>query len=71
MMEQPPELHEQQEHGIHCPYCGEPLTILVDPSEPQQKYIEDCQVCCRPMVVSVEQDWDGDILVNVRDENEA
>ncbi|ASP40855.1 hypothetical protein CHH28_06940 [Bacterioplanes sanyensis] len=59
------------EHAIDCPYCGEPMTILVDPSEPQQEYIEDCQICCQPMVVSVQQDWQGDIEVSVRSENDA
>lgn len=37
----------------HCPYCGEPVELLVDPSPGVQRYVEDCQVCCRPMVVRV------------------
>ena len=37
------------EQSIHCPSCGEPLTIVVDTSAGAQSYIEDCQVCCRPM----------------------
>lgn len=41
------------EQRIHCPYCGEPITILVDLSEPEQEYIEDCQVCCRPIVFKI------------------
>ena len=36
---------------ISCPYCGEQIDILVDPSITEQSYIEDCQVCCRPMVL--------------------
>ena len=36
-----------------CPYCGEPVQLLVDSSAGAQQYIEDCQVCCRPMVVDV------------------
>ncbi len=39
------------ETQISCPYCGEALTVLVDPSEVGQEYIEDCQVCCRPIVM--------------------
>ena len=38
------------ETTIHCPYCGEPNNVLLDPSEAGQSYIEDCQVCCRPIV---------------------
>lgn len=36
-----------------CPYCGEPVQLLVDGSAGEQAYIEDCQVCCRPMTVEV------------------
>jgi len=36
-----------------CPYCGEPVQLLVVPSDGEQMYVEDCQVCCRPMVVEV------------------
>lgn len=41
---------ELTESTIHCPYCGEPNQVLLDPSEVGQSYIEDCQVCCRPIV---------------------
>ena len=37
------------EEEIECPYCGETITVLVDPSVNQQDYIEDCQVCCKPI----------------------
>ena len=40
---------EQDEHRIHCPYCGEPINVLIDTSAGSQHYIEDCQVCCRPI----------------------
>jgi len=38
---------------IQCPYCGEQIEILVDKSIPYQDYIEDCQVCCKPMVLKI------------------
>jgi len=44
---------------VGCPYCGEPLELLVDPSAEAQDYIEDCQVCCQPMEVTVAADPDG------------
>jgi cysteine-rich CPXCG protein len=56
---------------VHCPYCGEPLELLVDASEDGQRYIEDCQVCCRPINVTVTVDGAGDIGVDVRSENEG
>jgi hypothetical protein len=38
-----------EEAEVQCPFCGEPITILVDCSEDHQTYIEDCEVCCRPI----------------------
>ncbi len=58
-------------HQIHCPYCGERIDVLVDCSEPSQSYIEDCQVCCRPIAMFVEIDPDGDVDVQARHENEC
>ena len=37
----------------HCPCCGEPIELVVDLSESEQEYIEDCQVCCRPILVNL------------------
>jgi hypothetical protein len=48
------------ERDVSCPFCGEAITLLVDASAGAQTYIEDCQVCCRPMQVTVEGD-DGEI----------
>ncbi|MBU6248704.1 MAG: CPXCG motif-containing cysteine-rich protein [Xanthomonadaceae bacterium] len=48
---------------IDCPYCGEPIEILVEPAEESHRYIEDCQVCCRPITVSVQVDMDGSVTV--------
>lgn len=43
-----------------CPYCGEPVDLVVDPSGgATQEYIEDCPVCCRPWQVHVEVDDEG------------
>jgi hypothetical protein len=35
-----------------CPNCGETIHLTLDLSIPEQSYIEDCPVCCRPMLVS-------------------
>ena len=55
---------------ISCPYCGEHIDILVDGSLPEQEYVEDCQVCCRPIVLSVTVGVGGDAAVMARGENE-
>ncbi|HEX4050565.1 MAG TPA: CPXCG motif-containing cysteine-rich protein [Steroidobacteraceae bacterium] len=44
---------------IHCPYCGEPFETLVDLSAGSADYIEDCQVCCRPIQFHLEVDHEG------------
>lgn len=36
-----------------CPYCGEAGEFIIDPSLTEQQYVEDCYVCCQPIVVSV------------------
>lgn len=58
-------------HTIDCPYCGESIGILIDASVPSQQYIEDCQVCCRPITLSVEVDDDGSVDVRASAENDA
>jgi len=59
-----------EEKRISCPYCGEAIEILVDDSLPEQNYVEDCQVCCRPISLDISVDADGDTRVSARSENE-
>jgi hypothetical protein len=61
---------EISETHLSCPYCGESISVLVDDSIPEQNYVEDCQVCCRPIVLDVVVDVDGDVLLSARCENE-
>ncbi|WP_372016318.1 CPXCG motif-containing cysteine-rich protein [Pseudoxanthomonas sp. 10H] len=57
---------------LHCPYCGEPIELAVDDSAGDQDYIEDCQVCCRPIAVAVRVDEaTGGVRARVRREDEA
>ena len=62
---------------VGCPYCGEGLDILVDPEEAGSTYIEDCQVCCRPIVMTVHLVMDetsgepSGVRVDARHEDEA
>lgn len=55
---------------IQCPYCGEAVVIVVDCSVESQSYIEDCQVCCRPMnlMVSIGEDGLPDVQALAEDE---
>lgn len=57
---------------IACPYCGEVITLFVDEGGGDaQRYIEDCQVCCRPINVTVAFDDEGDPIVNASAENDV
>lgn len=42
------------EHFFECPYCWADISMLLDGSVRQQKYIEDCEVCCNPIELRVE-----------------
>jgi hypothetical protein len=37
------------EHFFTCPYCWERISMILDSSEEESNYIEDCEVCCRPI----------------------
>lgn len=38
---------------VQCPYCWEQIEVVVDCSVGNQEYVEDCSVCCRPIVLTV------------------
>jgi len=49
MTEQPFE-SLQDSASVICPYCGTSLEVYIDYSGGvEQSYIEDCQICCRPI----------------------
>lgn len=54
---------------VRCPYCGEAIDLVIDDSVEHQQYVEDCQVCCRPINVSAAIE-DGELTVSVSAENE-
>jgi hypothetical protein len=52
---------------VQCPYCGEPFDTLVDLSAGSASYIEDCQICCRPIELGIDVDVNGGLTaVSVR-----
>ena len=42
-----------EEYQISCPNCGEIITIVIDASISEQKYTEDCFVCCSPIIITI------------------
>ena len=55
---------------IICHYCGEDIEVLIDCSVEEQEYIEDCQVCCRPIIFAVSITENDTIRVEVSSEND-
>ena len=63
-------MYELQPAVIQCPCCWEQIEILVDCSVDSQEYVEDCSVCCRPIVLTVTAE-DGEVTgVDARGEND-
>jgi hypothetical protein len=45
---------------FQCAGCGEWIETTVDESAgSKQQYVEDCQVCCKPNVLTIR--WDGSV----------
>jgi len=53
-----------EEVAVTCPHCWETITLVLDLSEGDQSCVEDCTVCCAPILVSFSVDEDG-ALTNV------
>lgn len=45
--------------AFQCPWCGERLETRVDLTAGEREYIEDCEVCCRPIELGIELEDDG------------
>ncbi len=51
----------QDSISIECPHCGETFSLALDASEGSAEFTVDCEVCCRPMTVSVRVNDDGEL----------
>ena len=49
---------DQHEQFFNCPYCVQKISMLIDLSVSSQNYVEDCEICCRPIEVSYQVDGD-------------
>lgn len=55
---------------VECPYCGESQFISVELITEHQNYTEDCQVCCKPMVLNIEVDYETEqVQIYAQQEN--
>jgi len=58
-----------QRETITCPCCWETIEITIDLSGGNQQYVEDCSVCCRPLVIAFETDGEVLTAIGVTAEN--
>lgn len=58
------------ETTVQCPYCWESFSLLIDGSVESQEYVEDCEVCCRPIDFVVEIDELDRVSVQARLQDE-
>jgi len=56
---------------VQCPYCWEKIDIMIDHCGEDQQYIEDCQVCCRPINFHIMINEFQQVQVNVYTDDEA
>jgi hypothetical protein len=57
--------------SVQCPYCGETFETEIDASGGSQEYVEDCYVCCKPIVFRIEIGADGEpVTIETRREND-
>ncbi len=54
---------------FQCPYCGELNSLEYSRSEGKsQSFIQDCEVCCRPIEIDIRTEQDGFISVVIRND---
>ena len=64
-------------HPYSCAFCGEENEVFVDGSMasansgPRLQFTEDCEICCRPNLISVFIDRNGEVFLDVTQEYEA
>jgi hypothetical protein len=62
-------MNVEQSVTVQCPYCAQSFEIMVDCSMEHQEYVEDCEVCCRPVTLVITVDSDGVPHVETRGED--
>ncbi len=55
---------------VQCPCCWETFEALIDCSIDEQEYVEDCYVCCRPLIIHVQVEAGSVQAIDVKPENE-
>lgn len=62
-------MNTEQMVEVQCPYCAQSFEVLVDCSIEHQEYVEECEVCNRPVELVIEVSPAGDVSVTTRGED--
>ena len=58
-------------HPFECAFCGEDNDVFVDGSgRREQRFTEDCQVCCHPNLLTIRIERDGWVSVEAERESD-
>ncbi|MFT5356256.1 MAG: hypothetical protein ACI9KE_003479 [Polyangiales bacterium] len=49
---------------VACPYCYQSQLLYIDPGT-RGRFVQDCDVCCRPWDVNVSRDERGGVYADV------
>ncbi|RUO36904.1 CPXCG motif-containing cysteine-rich protein [Aliidiomarina shirensis] len=59
------------ESEFSCPYCMAPNALEIDAAnDVGQAQIVDCQICCQPIELTVQETMDGEFEVVARTDDE-
>ena len=59
----------ENEYAFACPHCWQTITMLLDLSVARQSYVEDCEVCCRPILIEYESNGEEITSFDARETN--
>ncbi|MFK8004147.1 MAG: CPXCG motif-containing cysteine-rich protein [Polyangiales bacterium] len=54
----------EDELMVACPYCYQTQLLYIDPGT-RGRFVQDCDVCCRPWDVHVSRDERGGVYADV------
>ena len=57
----------QVSEELYCPYCGQLMELGIDTSVAEQRFVTDCEVCCRPFEVRVQCEMGEVLSLEVRE----
>ena len=40
------------DYHFQCPYCWQPISMRLDLTGGDQRYVEDCERCCNPIEIA-------------------